>query len=96
MRGGVERAGRQTSRCRPGFSFADVDQTICVEGRSARIVSVRTASIRTVAARSSRNETIAASRNRSPFGLTVVSRRRSPWKGESPFVTRRPWSDGPG
>src|SRR5204862_1306171 len=54
----------------------------------ARSSWVSTASIRTTAGAVRRKCTIAASRKPSPFGLTVVSSRRSPANGADPFVTR--------
>jgi hypothetical protein len=50
---------------------------------------VATTSSETRAGRVSRKRTIALSRKPSPFGLTVVSSRRSPANGADPFVTRR-------
>src|SRR6266511_4995158 len=55
---------------------------------------VATTSRRTVAGRVTRKWTITTSRKPSRFGLTVVSKRRSPAKGAEPFVTRRSASCG--
>src|SRR3954470_15545196 len=94
VRGCVPRAGRQTRRSRPACSLRVVDHTAVVPVRPARIICVATADICTVAGRVSRKRTIAASRNPSPFGLTVVSRRRSPAKGRVPSETERSSSCG--
>ena len=89
MRGSEVRNGRHTSRSRPAGNVRVVVQTVAVPVRPARTICVATADMRTVAGRVNRNRTMAASRKPSPFGLTVVSSRRSPAKGRLPFATER-------
>src|SRR5947208_3525648 len=94
VRGCVERVGRHTSVPGPAPKRRDVCQTEDVPVLPARSMFVATASMLTRAGRGSRKWTNAASRNPSPFGLTVVSSRRSPANGTDPFVTWRPWRPG--
>src|SRR2546421_11443082 len=94
VRSSIERAGFQTTRWRPVLKSAVYDQTIREKRGCTRNVSVRTASTFTAALRARRNETTARSRERSLFGLTVVSRRRSPANGVPPFPTRKSRSRG--
>src|SRR5436190_13658435 len=87
VRGCVDGFGRHTNRPRPGGNLRVALQTTVVPVRPARTICVATASTRTVALLRRRNVTKAASRNPSPFGLTVVRRRRSPANGVDPFET---------
>ena len=86
--------GDQRSVCGPAPSAQERDHTALVAARPSRTLSVRTASIRTRAARVRMNRTTAASRNPSPFGETVVRRRRSPANRAEPFDTASAWSAG--
>src|SRR5690348_15101744 len=94
VRGCVERAGRHTSVPGPAPKSCEVCQTADVPPFPARTMFVATTSIETRAGRVNLKWTIAWSRNPSPFGLTVVSRRRSPANGADPFVTCRSCSAG--
>src|SRR4051794_26514145 len=89
VRGGVRRAGRQTSRPDPAGNRARLDHTAVVAVRPARTVDVDTAAARMTAGSDRRKETTARSRNPSPFGLTVVNRGRSRANGVDPLDTRR-------
>src|SRR6266545_7213737 len=94
VRGCVEWAGCQTSTPGPAPSSCVVCQTEDVPPLPARTMFVATTSSRTRAGLVKRKWTNAASRKPSSFGLTVVSSRRSPANGRSPFVTWRSWSAG--
>src|SRR5438034_5557564 len=87
--GWVERAGRQVRVPGPAPKTRDTCQTTDVPPLPARTMFVATTSIRTRAGFASRKWTLAWSRKPSPFGLTVVSSRRSPANGAEPFVTCR-------
>src|SRR5438067_4874840 len=89
VRGWVERAGRHTRVPGPAPKSRDVCQTEDVPVLPARTMFVATTSMLTRAGLDNRNRTYAASRKPSPFGLTVVSRLRSPANGTEPFVTWR-------
>src|SRR5438477_314914 len=92
VRGCVDGAGRQLSEPQPASKCRAVRQSTVVPPVPARTMFVATISMRTVAVRVSRKWTVAASRNPSLFGLTVVSSRPSPAKGTDPFVTGDDWS----
>src|SRR6185312_13033268 len=94
VRGCVERADFQTSVPGPAANCRDVCQTVDVPVLPARTMFVATTSRLTRAELVSRKWTMAASRKPSPFGLTVVSRRRSPANGADPLVTDRSFSAG--
>src|SRR5437899_1013211 len=96
VRGCVDGAGFQVSAPRPAPKCPAVRHNTVVPPWPARTMFVATISMRTVAARVNLKWTVAESRNPSRFGLTVVSRRRSPANGAEPFVMLRSSSAGAG
>ncbi|TML49964.1 MAG: hypothetical protein E6G23_02200 [Actinobacteria bacterium] len=75
---GTERAGVQTSRCRPRENACRTDEIVCTVFFPRLTFTVWSTSSWTVALFVSRKPTTARSRKPSPFGLTVVSIGRSP------------------